>query len=123
MRHKRLWEMASTGLAFVLLAGLANASDQSCAVEDGAARAGHPERVACFAVPTDTGHYVGYYVGGGAPCLGEPRCRDEGTWGWDYSGLLLPKRVILQWYHGRRYQGGIGAYRTVAPNCASKSTP
>jgi hypothetical protein len=115
--------MASAGLALVLLTGLAIASDHPCTVEDSAARAGQPDRVACYAVPADTGHDVGYYVGGGAPCFGEPRCRAEGTWGWDYRGLLLPKDVVLRWYHGRRYQGGIGAYRTVAPNCASKSTP
>jgi hypothetical protein len=87
-------------------------------------RAGNPTAVAWYAVPSDTGSYVGYYVGGGAPCRGEPRTPDEGTWGWDYQGWFLPRRVMLDWWHGRRYQGGIGHYRTVpAPNLRSPSTP
>ena len=69
-------------------------------------------RVACYAKPSDTGRYVGYYVGGGAAWRGEPRALNEGTWGWDYKGFALPKRIDLQWTHGRRYQGGTGAYKT-----------
>ena len=67
-----------------------------------------------FAIPSDTGHYLGYYVGGGAghPHKAEPRRDDEGTWGWDYQGWLVQRRVILGWWHGRRYQGGTGAYKT-----------
>ena len=34
---------------------------------------------------------------------GEPRRPEEGTWGWDYQGWLLPRRVISSWWHGRRY--------------------
>jgi hypothetical protein len=75
---------------------------------------GYVPRVARWAQPSDTGHYVGYYVGGGAPWCGSPRYRDEGTWGWDYGGLWLRKRVMLDWFHGR-YQGGTGAYRTDGP--------
>ena len=90
--------------------------------EDPDHRAGHPRDVACYAVPSDAGHSIGYYVGGGAPCLGDARCLDEGTWGWDYAGIL-PRRIVLGWFHGRRYQGGVGAYRTVGPNCTSKSSP
>lgn len=68
-----------------------------------------------FAQPSDTGRSIGYHVGGGAlPHYGEPRLSHEGTWGWDYQGLL-PRRVIHNWWHGRRYQGGTGAYRTDGP--------
>jgi hypothetical protein len=87
-------------------------------------RAGNPQRVAWYAVPTDTDSYIGYYVGGGAPCRGESRSVNEGTWGWDYQGWLFPRRVALGWWHGRRYQGGSGHYRTVfQPSIQSQSTP
>ena len=70
-----------------------------------------------FALPSDTGHYLGYHVGGGAVNArkAEPRRDDEGTWGWDYQGWLVPRRVSLGWWHGRRYQGGAGAYKTDGP--------
>jgi hypothetical protein len=70
-----------------------------------------------FALPSDTGHYLGYHVGGGAVNAhkAEPRQADEGTWGWDYQGWLVPRRVALGWWHGRRYQGGGGAYKTDGP--------
>jgi hypothetical protein len=59
---------------------------------------------------------VGYYVGGGSAWhWGEPRKLNEGTWGWDYKGFGLPKHIALQWSHGRRYQGGTGAYKTDGP--------
>ncbi len=45
----------------------------------------------------------------------EPPLPDEGTWGWDYHGYCLPSRVILGWWHGRKYQGGEGAYSTDGP--------
>src|SRR5258708_271545 len=71
-------------------------------------------RVFWWALPSDTGHNIGYHVGGGAsqPHQAEPRRDDEGTWGWDYQGWLLPRRVMNGWWHGRRAQGGTGAYRT-----------
>ncbi len=70
-----------------------------------------------LSLPSDTGHGIGYYVGGGAlPRFGEPRGADEGTWGWDYQGWLLPRRVVNSWWHGRRYQGGTGAYKTDGPH-------
>jgi len=70
-----------------------------------------------WALPSDTGHSLGYHVGGGAgnPRKAEPRRDDEGTWGWDYQGWLLPRRVSLGWWHGRRAQGGPGAYKTEGP--------
>ena len=74
-------------------------------------------RVAWWAIKSDTGHYVGYYVGGGCgmPHFAEPRRVDEGTWTWDYRGWLVPRRVMLDWWHGRRYQGGTGAYQSDGP--------
>lgn len=87
-------------------------------------RAGNAQWVAWYALPSNTTAYVGYYVGGGAACLGEARHVSEGTWGWDYQGCLFLRRVGLDWWHGRRYQDGIGRYRTVSkPDLASPSTP
>ena len=70
-----------------------------------------------LALPSESKGNVGYQVGGGttAPHLGEPRRVEEGTWGWDYQGWLLPRRVIAGWWHGRRNQGGTGAYKTDGP--------
>jgi hypothetical protein len=76
---------------------------------------GGPPRVACWAVPSDTGSYVGYYVGGGSACRGGPRAVAEGTWGWDYHGCLIPQRVALLW-NRRRRQGGVGAYKVDGPH-------
>src|SRR5262245_40385346 len=70
------------------------------------ARAGCPLSVAWYARPSDTGAYVGYYVGGGCAWRGQPRSAAEGTWGWDYRGFLFPRRIALNWC--RRYQGGVG---------------
>lgn len=85
-----------------------------------AARAGHPAEVSACAVPSDTGRYVGYAVGGGAACKGDgPGC-DEGTWGWDYGGLGVPAKVDLGWWHGRRAQGGTGDYRTDGPRVVER---
>ncbi len=70
------------------------------------------------ALPSDTGHNVGYQVGGGCsrPHKAEPGWPDEGTWGWDYSGWLFHRRVMSGWWHGRRHQGGSGAYETDGPH-------
>jgi hypothetical protein len=90
------------------------ATDSDCAQR----RAGYPESIACWAQPSDTGSYVGYLVGGGCPYphLADAPFASEGPWGWDYQGWLLPRRVILGWWHGC-YQGGTGAYRTDGPTC------
>lgn len=78
-------------------------------------RAG-PPRLACWACPSNTSAYRGYYLGGGSAfCLGQPRMAAEGTWGWDYHGCWLPQRVLLQWWHGRCFQSGVGAYRIDGP--------
>jgi hypothetical protein len=100
----------------LLPAGVANADPVPAAGDGGACRAGSPEAVAWWARPADDGQRVGYYVGGGCPFC---RCADgphpgEGTWGFDYRGWLLPRRVILGWWHGL-YQGGSGAYKTDGP--------
>jgi hypothetical protein len=60
---------------------------------------------ACYARPSDTG----------SPCRGDAPAPDEGVWGWDYSGACFWPRIALLWNHGRRYQGGPGAYRTDGP--------
>lgn len=81
-------------------------------------RAGDPQCTSPLAGPSEAPHAVGYYVGGGARVkgwLGEERRPEEGTWGADYSGFLIHKKIDLRWSHGRRYQGGVGSYRTDGP--------
>jgi hypothetical protein len=51
-----------------------------------------------------------------------PRAAEEGTWGWDYRTSRLVCDPFLRWWHGRRYQGGSGAYRTDGP-CAPDLPP
>lgn len=77
-------------------------------------RAGHPHCQHFFAKPSSTPHYSGGYVGGGAVWRGNPRCESEGTWGWDYSGVLPIKHIWLDWSH-QRYQAGGGKYHTDGP--------
>ncbi len=81
-------------------------------------RAGFPLKIRRWALPSDTGSYVGYYVGGGCARLrkADPPTSHDGTWGWDYSGWKFMRRVRLGWWHGRRYQGGYGAYLTDGPS-------
>jgi hypothetical protein len=69
-------------------------------------------------IPSDTGHYIGYFVGGGngRPHKAEQRHEDEGTWGWDYQGWIIKRRVVLGWWHGQKFQGGTGAYKTDGPH-------
>jgi hypothetical protein len=78
-------------------------------------RVEQPMSVARHARPSATPAYHGYYVGGGSAAAGETRARQEGTWGWDYSPWFLPRRIALAWNHGRRHQGGTGAYKTDGP--------
>ncbi len=85
-------------------------------IEHSHRRAGYPLCLSPRADLTNTPEYEGYYVGGGSPYHGEGRCRTEGTWGWDYVGWHLPRRVALGWNHGRREQGGTGAYETDGPH-------
>jgi hypothetical protein len=102
----------------VILGWAGAAAAQTPADSPGAhQRAGWPLATAPWAIPSDNGRYVGYAVGGGCPYPrhAEPPTAVEGTWGWDYQGWLLPRRVILGWWHGRRTQGGTGAYQTDGP--------
>jgi hypothetical protein len=80
----------------------------ACSPTDGAA-------AASYARPSDTGRYIGYSVGGGSAFAGDAPAWSEGVWGWDYSGAWLRPRIALWWNHGRRYQGGLGAYHTDGP--------
>jgi hypothetical protein len=90
-------------------------------IEHTDARAGDPRTVSAHARPSNGPAYVGYQVGGGTACAGCDRRPEEGTWGWDYSGHWLPRRVFLNWSHGRRYQGGTGSYRV--DGCQVQSRP
>lgn len=104
------WLALPTACLFaLLLAGPGRAQ-----LPDGHQRAGNPQEVSPWARPSDTGRYVGYLVGGGSGNYrkGEPPFPDDGTWGWDFRGGLIQRKVILNWWHGRRYQGGVGAYGT-----------
>jgi len=80
-------------------------------------RAGFPQEIPRFAQPSDTGRYLGGMVGGGSVRLrkADGPLPEEGTWGWDYTGGIFRRRVFLNWWHGRRYQGGAGAYQTDGP--------
>ena len=74
------------------------------------------QRISPLARPSNSPRQCGYYVGGGAAKGGQPRSLHEGTWGWDYAGLVFPKWIQLDWWHGRRYQGGGGTYKTDGPH-------
>jgi hypothetical protein len=78
-------------------------------------RAGFPRAVSGHAETSATAGGIGYHVGGGVALGHGPkhaRWPDEGTWGWDDTGFhLFRRRTILGWSHGRKYQGGTGAYR------------
>jgi hypothetical protein len=109
----------SVSLAFLFtLAAAGSAAAQIPADPGGDHHAGSPLEVSPWAHPSDTGRYIGYQVGGGAVIYhrSEPPLADDGTWGWDYQGgHFFRRRVILNWWHGRRYQGGTGAYGTDGP--------
>ena len=79
--------------------------------------AGNPQETSRLALPSNGPGSFGYTVGGGslAGHRGDGPLPDDGTWGWDYKGLLLPRKVNLLWWHGRRNQGGTGAYKTDGP--------
>ena len=78
-------------------------------------RAGCAMAIRKRAIPSNTKHYGSYWVGGGIPFLGDDPLLHEGTFGWDYYGILFTKRIDLNFSHGRRYQGGFGAYKTDGP--------
>ena len=79
------------------------------------ARAGCPQCQRKITIPSNTRFYGGYYVGGGTPTRGAGRYPEDGTWGWDYSGILFPKRIALNWTAKGHFQGSTGAYKTDGP--------
>jgi hypothetical protein len=79
------------------------------------ARAGCAMLVRSRAIPSNTRHYGGYWLGGGVPVIGAVPVAEDGTYGWDYFGILFSKRIDLRYSHGHRYQGGTGAYKTDGP--------
>lgn len=103
-----------SGIA-LLLVGVAIAASNADPPGHRPASPAEPPRLA---LPSETRGNVGYYLGGGNPFphKAEPRGPEEGAWGWDYQGWLMPRRVINGWWHGRRYQGGTGAYKTDGPS-------
>ena len=74
-------------------------------------RAGCPHTVHRWAKPSNTPKYSGGWVGGGSLLPADGPCPDEGTWGWDYAGLVPLKRIWLHWSH-QHHQGGGGKYAT-----------
>lgn len=71
-------------------------------------RAGYPFSISRWARCRNEPQDSGYYVGGGAKRGGESRYFHEGTWGWDYTPRY--SKVRLDWWHGRKSQGGEGQY-------------
>ena len=80
------------------------------------ARAGCPTNLHPRALPSNTSHYDGYWIGGGQAIKGYCPAIEDGTFGWDYFGLLFTKRIDLHWSYRRRYQGGTGSYQTDGPH-------
>jgi hypothetical protein len=81
------------------------------------ARAGYPMEVSPISGPSYNEHYSGSYVGGGNLFHGHGRGVCEGTFGWDYTPFRpLSRKIFLGYSHGRRYQGGIGAYKVHGPH-------
>lgn len=79
-------------------------------------RSGYPDECFRWAKPQRPCDYIGYYVGGGAPRrVGHYRCASDGTWGWDYFGRWVPRRVRLEWFCFPRRQGGQGSYQPDGP--------
>jgi hypothetical protein len=76
-------------------------------------QAGYPHEVSQIAMESYNEHYSGGYIGGGSLFGGHGGCAHVGTWGWDYTPFH--KRIFLNWSDGRRYQGGMGAYKTDGP--------
>jgi hypothetical protein len=118
---------ACAGLSVLLLCGRADAGlfrhgpGKPRCIEHTHDRAGHPLEIAPHAVLSNEPTGLGYQVGGGSTCHGDPRFRDDGTWGWDDGGCL-PRRVLLGWSHGRRYQGGTGSYNPDGLACPNIAT-
>ena len=95
MRLTQWLTLPAACLFALVIAGPVRA--QPPASPEGQQRAGNPLEVAPWARPTATPRHVVYLVGGGSGNYrkGEPPLPDEGTWGWDYRGGLIQRRVIL----------------------------
>jgi hypothetical protein len=132
MRRTFAAAVVAAGLAWVLTpraveAGIFNFKKAACeepagepkqidAPDHDFCRAGYPNELSKHAHPSNTNRFWGGYVGGGAAVKGEGRYCGDGTWGWDYvGGCPFHHRVFLGWWHGRKYQGGSGAYRQDGP--------
>jgi hypothetical protein len=116
MSRPRLSSLLLTAM-LTLLALAIRAKSNPPAGQDDFRRAGQPQEVSRFARPSDVNRSIGYYIGGGAlnRHRADPPTLIDGTWGWDYTGGLFRRRVDLGWWHGRRFQGGSGAYKTDGP--------
>ncbi|MEX2093310.1 MAG: hypothetical protein WD971_11570 [Pirellulales bacterium] len=114
------WRVRAILLALVVCGTLADraraeslyAPASSCELQ----RAGCPQNVARWAIPSNGPSNVGYYVGGGAwTCSSSRECADLGTWGWDYQCRCFKPIVRLGWWHHPHQQGGTGSYEPDGP--------
>jgi hypothetical protein len=79
------------------------------------ARAGFPDVIAPWAIPSQTPKKARGIVGGSIPWGGAaPVARTEGVFGYDYVGYSDPGRVFLGWAHDPVYPRP-GTYRTDGP--------
>ena len=79
-------------------------------------QAGYPQYVSPLATESFNRRYSGDSIGGGQAFGGQGRCANEGTWGWDYTPFRpMSRRFFLGYSHGRRSQGGTGAYNAEGP--------
>lgn len=83
--------------------------------EDGCERSGWPLCIGRFAKCSVTADHTLGYVGGGSAFFGDARTSSEGTFALDYSGHWFSRNVWLFWNHGRKHQGGSGAYASDGP--------
>jgi hypothetical protein len=135
MPRFRVWLLLAVALVLCLAsarseAGLFHRKDQGTpppgkprCIPNTFARAGYSGCPSSCAEFSNTPDYRGYNVGGGSACHGDLRTVEEGTWGWDYVGHCLPRKVSLGWSHGRRFQGGTGSYWPDGPQCPSAAQP
>jgi hypothetical protein len=76
-------------------------------------RAGQPQLISHFAIPSIQKHEGPGYIGGGKLVHGDARGPADGTFGFDYQGFgRRPGRVFLGWAHDRPHQPQLGPYRT-----------
>jgi hypothetical protein len=114
MTRPRLSSVLLTAILTLLALAL---RAKSSPPQDDIRRAGQPQEISRLAQPIQPTRMIGYYIGGGAlnRYKADVALPTDGTWGLDYTGGLFRRRVDLGWWHGRRYQGGAGAYKTDGP--------